>query len=373
MNKHILVLMIIILMSTVLLAQETKLSGEFWGRWTMENGRAAADTTKNVMLKNHLALDRGYLGFETKFSESTKARFTIDLFSTDLSGMEDGAGLKLKYGYVDFANLVPIPDLTLSAGLQKVYFGTIYDWNYSLIGKAPTDEYKITNSADYGISLNGYIPSGMGEYAVGIYNGEGYKKFGKNLKDNTDFAYLANLRLTPIPGVTVGGSVMMNTVEREKTLATNAVNNSYQEQTLIDGLVRLAYGPVDCWVEYISKDVKHTSSNSAKDYTATGLMVFPTLNLRNFIGKDVQLLARYDMWDESDRTDSSKNQLTAITGGVNYNFMHDEDMNPKMNLQLNVTNKAYDEDNSASSYANKKKDVMQIMAQLKWRFANTLK
>lgn len=370
MQKITILIVLIALAAMPVLAQETKLSGEFWGRWTMENGKVPADST-NATLKNYFALERGYLGFETKFSESTKARFTIDLFSTDM--LEDGAGLKLKYGYVDFANMTPIPDLTLSAGLQKVYFGTIYDWNYALIGKAPSDEYKIANSADYGITANGYIPNGKGEYAVGIYNGEGYKKFGKNLKDNTSFAYLANLRLTPVPGITIGGSFMTNSVEREELLATNAVNDKYQDQTLIDGLARFAYGPLDLWAEYLIKDVKHADNFSSKDYSAKGLMIMPCLNLQNLTGYDVQVLARYDSWDESERTDSNKNKLIAITGGINYNFMHDEHMSPKMNLQLNVTNKTYDEDNSASAYKNGLKDVTQVMMQLKWRFANTLK
>lgn len=370
MQKITLLIVLIALSAMPVLAQETKLSGEFWGRWTLENGKVPADST-DALLKNYLALDRGYLGFETKFSEATKARFTVDLFSTDL--LEDGAGLKLKYGYVDFANLTPVPDLTLSAGLQKVYFGTIYDWTYALIGKAPSDEYKITNSADYGLTANGYIPNGMGEYAFGIYNGEGYKKFGKNLKDNTKFSYLANLRLTPVPGITIGGSYMSNSVEREKSLTTNAVNDKYQDQTLIDALARFAYGPVDLWAEYLIKDVKHADAFASKDYSAKGLMIMPSINLKDITGYDVQILARYDSWDESERNDSSKNKLTAITGGVNYNFMHDENMSPKMNLQLNVTSKTYDEDNSAAAYMNGLKDVMQVMMQLKWRFANTLK
>lgn len=359
-----------VLLASMMLAQETKLSGEFWSRWTMEQGQNPA-TGDDEILKNYFALERGYLGLETKFSESTKARFTVDIFSTDLIG--DGAGLKLKYGYVDFANLIPIPDMTISAGLQKVYFGTIYDWNYSLIGKAPTDEYKMANSADYGLTVNGYLPSGMGEYAVGAYNGEGYKKFGTNLKDNAAVAYLANLRLTPIPGISVGGSVMMNTVERENLLADDTINPKYEEQMLMDGVARIAYGPVDIWAEYLMKDIKYSDTLSASDYSANGLMIFPTLNLKSFIGYDVQLLGRYDMWDESKRTGSSQNKLTAITGGVNYNFMHDDSGVPAMNLQLNATSKTYDEDNSASGYADGKKDVMQVMAQLKWRFANTIK
>lgn len=389
-------------------ALETKLSGEFWGRWINETAKKKDASTNYVdkVTKNYLSLERGYFGLETKFSENTKGRFTVDIFSTDATheyqaytlsdssqvalpvepasltstaktGSLDGAGLKIKYAYVDFAKLTPIPDLTLTVGMQKTYFGTIYDWNYTLIGKAPTDEYKVANSSDLGVSLNGYLPNGLGEYAVGVYNGEGYKKVGSNLKENTDFAYLANLRLTPIPGLTVGGSYMSNTVGRDKALDGDVLNSSYEEQSLMDGVLRLAYGPVDIWAEYISKQVEYpnqTSSTKTKEYTATGLSIFPCVSLKEYLKYDIQLVGRYDTWDESDRvlTDSARHVLNATTFGANYNFMHDEAANPAMQLQLNYTSKKYNEDDSHSSYANGVKDISQINLQLKWRFSSLI-
>lgn len=384
-------------------AVETKLSGEFWGRWINETAKKK-DSSANYtdkMVSNYLSLERGYLGLETKFSEMTKARFTIDIFTTDKSheyiqdslqtilpveaitspnkfGSVDGAGLKIKYAYVDFTGLVPVPDLTLSAGMQKVYFGTIYDWNYTLIGKAPTDEYKVANSADLGLTLNGYIPHGYGEYALGVYNGEGYKKVATSLKENIDFAYLANLRLTPLPGITLGGSYMNNTVGRAKALDGDGLNSSYEKQQLMDGLIRLAYGPLDVWGEYITKKVEfpnETSASKTKEYTATGLSIVPIISLQDYINTDVQLVGRYDSWDESDRilADKARSKLSAMTFGANYNFLHDESAVPAMQLQLNYTTKSYDEGSSHSDFTDGKKDTSQINLQLKWRFANTLK
>ncbi len=384
-------------------AVETKLSGEFWGRWINETAKKK-DSSANYtdkMVSNYLSLERGYLGLETKFSEMTKARFTIDIFTTDKSheyiqdslqtilpveaitspnkfGSVDGAGLKIKYAYVDFTGLVPVPDLTLSAGMQKVYFGTIYDWNYTLIGKAPTDEYKVANSADLGLTLNGYIPHGYGEYALGVYNGEGYKKVATSLKENIDFAYLANLRLTPLPGITLGGSYMNNTVGRAKALDGDGLNSSYEKQQLMDGLIRLAYGPLDVWGEYITKKVEfpnETSASKTKEYTAIGLSIVPIISLQDYINTDVQLVGRYDSWDESDRilADKARSKLSAMTFGANYNFLHDESAVPAMQLQLNYTTKSYDEGSSHSDFADGKKDTSQINLQLKWRFANTLK
>ena len=377
---------------------ETKLSGEFWGRWISEIAKQkdSEGNYEDKLVSNYLSLERGYLGLETKFSEQVKGRFTVDIFTTDKtyeyreyslvdstlsystkSGSIDGAGLKIKYAYLDFGGLIPVKDMTLTAGMQKVYFGSIYDWSYTLIGKAPSDEHKVVSSSDLGITLNGYLPSGFGEYQLGIYNGEGYKKVGANLKENTDFAYLGNLRVTPITGFTIGGSYMINTVERDKKLDGEIINSSYEEQKLTDIYTRLAYGPVDLTGEYIIKDVDFPNVkdiNKTQAYTATGISIFPCLNLKAYLPYDLQLVGCYDIWDESDRveTDKARNKVTASTIGVNYNFMPDETDNPAMQLQLNYTTKKYDEDNSHSDYADGQKDSSQINLQLKWKFANTL-
>ncbi len=398
-----------ILLPAMYHAQEIKLSGEMWSRWTMDNAmyKNAAGTYEKKLAKNYLSLERGYFGLETKFTESTKARFTIDLFSSDAThewpnsysdatqpidsvtaytqSSIDGAGLKLKYAYVDFANLIPVPEQTLSVGLQKVYFGTIYDWNYTLIGKAPTDEYKVANSADYGVTVNGYIPAGYGEYALGVYNGEGYKKVGKSLKDNTAMAYLANLRLTPIPGVTIGGSYMANTVERDEKLSGNSINKIYEEQSLLDGLARLAYGPADLWVEYIIKDVKLPNdkyfSEGDKDYSSKGLMIMPIISLAEYLPVDVQLIGRYDMWDDSDKPVKSgtsilhpEMKLNTVTLGANYNLFPDASEVPQMQIQINYSDKKYSADKTHyADYSKGYKDSSQIMMQLKWRFAGIIK
>ena len=113
---------------------ETKLSGEFWVRWISEIAKRK-DSNGNYddkLVSNYLSLERGYLGLETKFTEQVKGRFTVDIFTTDKtyeyqvyslsdgtltsstkSGSIDGAGLKIKYAYVDFGGFIPVKDMTL--------------------------------------------------------------------------------------------------------------------------------------------------------------------------------------------------------------------------------------------------------------------
>lgn len=336
----------ILILPGTLMAQELKITGEIWNRWTLQMD------SEDEIVRNNFSVERGYIGLEPKFSNSVQGRFRVDIFSTD--ALSDGAGLKLKYAYVDFKKLLPVKGMTTTIGLQKVYFGTIYDWSYDVIGKAPSDEYKIANSADYGLSVHGGLPQDWGEYALGIYNGEGYKKYGDNLKDNINPAFLANLRLTPIEGITLGGSVMANSNQRKELLEDGSDNPNYNDQILIDGLLGAAFGPADIWFEYINKDVKYPNDENS-DYTANALMVKPRLNLKNIVGKDIDLIARYDRWeDESD----GDNVLTAITGGINYNL-------PSMQLQLNYTN--------ASNSENGSDDSSTLMLQFKWMFSNSIK
>ena len=358
---------VLILLPLAAMAVESTLGTELWSRWTMTSGTGVVDNS-SIIKANGIALERGYVDMKSKFSESISTRFTVDIFSTD--AQKDGAGLKLKYAFVDFADLLPIPDAKLSVGLQKVYFGSIYDWDYSLIGKAPVDEYKLASSADYGISINGHLPSGLGQYALAAYNGEGYKKYGANLKGNNRFEGLANLRLTPVTGLTLGASVMTNSAEREKDINTDLPVPGYQTQVLADALVRYVVGPVDIMAEFYNQSVEYPNDDS-KDYSASGISIIPIFNLRNYLDHDIQILARYDRWDATDNK-ADKHLSNAITAGINYNFMHNDSYVPAIQLQLNATKKSYDEDESAAAYADELKDSFTIMAQLKWRFSQSL-
>lgn len=117
MNKlMIAALAALILLPGLLCAEELKLSGELWNRWILESGTAPGDSA-DATLRNNFSLERGYLGLEPRFSETVKGCLTVDIFSTELS--KDGAGLKLKYAYLDFARLIPIPDLTTTIGLRR--------------------------------------------------------------------------------------------------------------------------------------------------------------------------------------------------------------------------------------------------------------
>ena len=131
--KKVILSILLTIMVVSFLQAETKLKMEIWNRWTYQ-------TVDGENTVNEMALKRGYFRLEPKFSSKIKGRFNVDFFSDD--DADNGAGLKIKYAYLDFSKILPIKDAKITAGLMKTYFGTIYDWDYTTIDKDPSDKYK---------------------------------------------------------------------------------------------------------------------------------------------------------------------------------------------------------------------------------------
>ncbi|OYD17250.1 hypothetical protein CH333_01545 [candidate division WOR-3 bacterium JGI_Cruoil_03_44_89] len=308
---------------------ESQIKAYSWYRYTYE--QEDTDTKKN-----EFAVKRGYLRWEHQFTDKIKSRVTLDFFSSDKD--PHGAGLKLKDTYVDLKYL--IPEGKIKAGLQKTYFGLIYDWDYLTIQKALEDKEKLVSSRDYGISIGGNIPNGFGEWNLEIVNGEGYKKTGGDL--NTELAYLGNIRIIPIPGITVGASV----------LNENAKESPYEKRLPTVGMGRVAYGPIDVWLEYLWTDRgdKDNPTNSQ------GYMVMPILK---DVLPNLDIIPRYDHWDPN--TDEEDDGPTRYILGFNYHFVKASKGKPGVMLQLNFERKQKEEEDS--------KPENQLLAQLRWEFA----
>jgi hypothetical protein len=306
---------------------ETKVSMTLWNRYTAE--LVDGDFNGSVF-----SLERGYFRIEPTFNDKVKGRFNVDFFS-DEDGL-DGAGLKLKYAYLDFHEVFPIPESKISAGLIKHYFGTIYDWEYISIQKALEDKEKVASSTDYGLALYGYLPGGFGEYAVSLLNGEGYKKTGADVDKEPEID--ANLRIIPIPGLTIGGSVLFESDESDRLAYA--------------GVGHFSKGPFELWGEYLVSDMN--------DITGNGFMIMPILKLKGMTGIDVDLLGRFDLWDGD--TDIDDNGHMNITAGVNWNFLRDEKGTPMVFLQIQGERTMFEDETAV--------DIDQLMVQLQWNFSN---
>ncbi len=338
------VLFIFMLILTIIgsLQAETKFKMELWNRWTYQ-------MSDSEVTKNEMALKRGYFRLEPKFSEDIKGRFNLDFFSDDDNKVADGAGLKIKYAYLDFNNLLPIKDLKLTVGLMQTYFGTIYEWNYSTIEGDPSDIYKFVSSTDFGFGVSGKIPNELGSYNLSIYNGEGYKNVGNNI--NTDMNYAANLRINPISGLTLGGSYMFRS-EKDSDA------DDREEYNLMAGIGKFAYGDFTVLAEYLQKVDSAPNVDSLDDVTTSVISILPIYKIND----KFELLARYDIYDPN--IDVDNDVENTIIAGLNYHIMRYANNAPKLFVQTNYKIMQYEVDNE--------EDVQEILVQLRWIFSETI-
>jgi len=341
-KKALLVVIVAVLVFGILNA-ETKLKMEIWNRWTyaMEDGEVT---------KNEMAVKRGYFRLEPKFGNNIKGRFNVDFFSDDIN---DGVGIKMKYAYLDFSNMLPIKDSKITIGLMKTYFGTIYDWDYTTIDKDPSDKYKFVSSTDYGMGISGYLPNGFGTYAIAAYNGEGYKKTAGDI--NKDIDFVGNIRFTPIAGITVGGSYMVKT-KNDKDEIDDDGSLIRENAQMIAGVTKLAFGSFSLLGQYLMKTVSYEAD--LEDVTETAISLMPVFKVSN----SFDLVARYDMYDPDTNTDDDG--YNTIIAGFNYHLMKDSKNKPKLFVQTNYQIKQFEDDNADN--------VSEIMVQLRWIFSETI-
>lgn len=348
--KKSLLIVILVLLAFGILNAETKVSMELWNRWTYE-------TIDGDVQQNSLSLKRGYFRLEPVFSSKIKGRFNLDFFSSDV--FPDGVGMKLKYAYLDFSELIPLKDTKITIGLMKTYFGTIYDWNYTTIEKDPSDKYKFVSSTDYGMGLSGYLPNGFGTYDVAVYNGEGYKKTGSDL--NKDMNFVGNIRVIPIVGVTIGGSYMMKTAKDSQIDdgTGNMIDNlDREEYSMMAGVGKVAFGHVSVSAQYLNKVKSMPNDDTKDDVTTSVISVMPVFKASD----KFDIVARYDIYDPNTDTDDDGENTLVV--GANYNIIRDAKNHPTLFVQANYETTTFEDKSDAENT---------IMVQLRWLFSETMK
>ncbi len=401
--KKILVFCIFLVLLTGVVNAETKLSMELWNRWTYLMVDGADDA-----VQNELSLPRASLILEQKFSDKISGKFMVDFFSKGISPVEisgdevdeisnDGAGVKLKLAYVKFSKYL-WKDADFYFGLIPTYFGTLYDWGYPTIDLNPTDRYGFVSSADYGMAISGKFPGEFGEYQVAAYNGEGYTKTCNDI--DTNLAFLGNLRLTPIKGITVGGSYCIDTKATQYQKYIDTVIDSTMgydfaiddwevlydttdtfEEVDYDMVTNKMAGflrfnmvtGVDIWAQYLTRTstakswCESTSSVEETDKTVNVISFMPIINIKEYTDFDMEIVFRYDMYDDdADMNDEEigSGAYDIITAGVNYFMLRDDKNNPKLWLQANYTMR----DNKDKELD----DCSDIKVQLRWKFSGVI-
>jgi hypothetical protein len=317
---------VIVLLTTILVGSlfalnkgETEIENNGWFRYTA----AMPNFDFGNLTRSDFTLERGYIRLSHQWTNQLFSKMTVDVLSSP--SYSDGASVRLKEAYIDYS--LPLKDTKFTAGLQKDYFSLIYSWDYTNIEKSLADKEGVLASSDYGLTLNGYLPSGFGEWQLGAYNGEGYKvvyNASGISKVNTSPSLVANLRLTPIGGITFGSSVLYNKKDRSAysngssfrsgdTLRFNPDTNNLN-RVGIAPMVKVAVGPVSVLGEFITygytrdfsfyqmtKDssghvTDSTLNTKDKKYAMNGFSIVPVVSL---LKKKLELVGRYDLWNVS--------------------------------------------------------------------------
>lgn len=335
---------------------ETELEHNGWFRYT----NSATDWQITKPAVSRFTLERGYLRFSHQWAPIFFTKMTVDIFSSDK--YPEGATIRLKEAYADLG-LPFIKEFNLTAGLQKHYFGLIYSWDYTHPDKSLADDQGVCASADYGLTVNGFLPAGLGELQLGIYNGEGYKYAGKYL--NTSPEFLANLRLTPLAGLMVGASVFTNARDQAhykndrkgrdntNTYFLNADTTNINRLAFAP-MAKLSFGPVSILGEYIGYNyirsytyyqlnrdsanniVDSTLVEKNKKYQFSGLDLLPVITLP---GRKVEIYGRFSLWNRSEQSGDTMafnkdKSFVRYGAGFNYHFIRREKGKPGLEFQF---------------------------------------
>ena len=320
---------------------ESELEYNGWFRYT--NQSTKFQITKPTASRS--TIERNYVRAAHQWTSKLYSKLSLDFLSS--SSYADGASVRIKEAYVDMG--LPIKDFTFTAGVQKHYFGEIYSWDYTHPDKSLADAQGVCASADYGVTVNGFLPQGWGELQLGAYNGEGYKVTGA--KNSASPELLGNLRLTPIAGLQVGASVF-NKVKDISAFANSTGKLSTDRKTwfnpdtanrkrlAIAPMAKVAVGPVSLTGEYImysyTRDYSQYTADSAtgkvdstslthktKDYKMSGIDLLPVVTLLN---QHLDVFGRFSTWQQKDQSGDSMpinkaKSLMRYGAGFNWHFL----------------------------------------------------
>jgi hypothetical protein len=173
-------------------AGDTKVGGTVF--FNFSNVNQQSNGAKQSVNGTGFNLKRVYLSVDHKFSDVLSANITTDVsnvigetgnnnYATPAANTGTGAissiglvgkGLYIKKAYLQ-AKLDPA--LVIRAGASETawvpYMENIYGHRY--VENVLIDEYKLGNSADWGINASGDLAGGLISYQVGVVNGAGYR------------------------------------------------------------------------------------------------------------------------------------------------------------------------------------------------------
>ena len=244
---------------------------------------------------NSFALDRWYFTARASLAENLSFRGTTDIVSTDGEG---GLGYTVivKYAYFDWQMR---PWLNLRAGLHQTGWENYVTgvWGYRGVAKTMAHYQGHLSTSDLGATLSAELPDDWGTAAVGVHNGQGYRRLeADQFKD-----FSGRVILTPFAG---GSGALM---------PVRVGGHGYRGQ-YSDGRTRLRWGGLLAYesaghtlaLNYEYRKDGEVRGMGLSAFGEWGLGALPRVGAFSLIGL-------VDVYDPSDAVDEDRS-IRSVTG-----------------------------------------------------------
>ncbi len=317
---NILLLVLVVSLSTMTTASETKVQGRFYANWNL-------DMTDGAESANSFNLGRAYVTVKSKLSDYTSVRITTDIRNVDNF---DGYSIILKYGYIDWNPRFGQSNLKFRFGLQStLYIDNMNKlWGRRYLEKTIGDKNKFLTTSDLGFSTSVNLgeKGKLGYLALQILNGTSYtdvEELNKN-KDLGGFFLLKpfvdneNLKRSRIQGQAYLGT--QNVVIDTTDAGTLAEASAYKNQIISFGGM-LGYSNIFDFgadLNFQTKGAGYTPAGvEMSEVKTSGMSFFGTLYLEGLsqegsFGQTLNLFGRYDMLDPNTDVDNDGKSLLII-------------------------------------------------------------
>lgn len=200
MRKHYFFLLILILINTVIKAEETKNFkpyGEPTAKVYFDYHQGFGKDKETYSNNDGFRITRTYFGYKYYFSPNWSMKIVLD-------ADDPNAGKLTEVAYVKNAQL-NFKDDKISASFGIISLSMFNEqesnWGYRYIYKSAMDEYKFGNSADAGVFLSYDFLDNLSADAT-LTNGEGYKQ-QQDIEGNYRMGY--GITFKPVKGLTLRG------------------------------------------------------------------------------------------------------------------------------------------------------------------------
>jgi len=204
-----------------------------------------------------------------------------------------------------------MPELVVTLGLQKTFFGNLPSWEYPLPIKDVTEidsDLTATASADLGIAFGGNIAK-MLDYHIQFLNGEGYKTW--NVINNSLWAVIADVNVTPIEKMLKVGLSVRYADKESKKFSSDLGGLTMT----IASFGAAAYA--DFKLDALNVNLQFISINNrmyadTNNFNGNVISAFVSYD----IFKELSVMVRFDMMDPYIHTDMTNDNYSALYAGL---------------------------------------------------------